>query len=246
MPEPLAYRLYGLLWHSLDWIYPPECAGCGKTGKLWCTDCSNKVTLVGSILCPVCGIPQTQDQVCWDCQEAMPHYKALRSWAIFKGEVRKAIHRLKYRRNVALGQTLAIPLIHQLIALNWPIDIVTPVPLGLARLAERGYNQASLLAKPIALHRRLPYQPEAIKRSRETHSQVGLSFTLRKENVVGAFTADRSKVGCKKVLVVDDVITSGATMDACAIALLEAGASEVYGLSLARAGRVDRSGPVEQ
>jgi ComF family protein len=172
----------------------------------------------------------------------MPYYKALRSWAIFRGELRKAIHRLKYRRNMALGQVLAIPIINQLYDLNWPVEVIIPVPLSLARLSERGYNQASLLAKPIALHLRLPFQSNVIKRNKETLSQVGLSFASRKENVAGAFTADGSKVRRKRILVVDDVITSGATMNACSVALFEAGASEVYGISLARAGQIDRPG----
>jgi competence protein ComFC len=242
MPEPLAYRAYRFLWHSLDWVYPPDCVGCGRSGELWCDECNDKVTLVGSLLCPVCGIPQTKVQVCSNCQESMPSYKALRSWAIFKGELRKAIHRLKYRRNMALGQLLAVPIINQLHELDWPIEMIIPVPLGLARLAERGYNQASLLAKPIALYLRLPFQTDVIKRSKETQSQVGLSFASRKENVAGAFTADQSKIVGKSILVIDDVITSGATMNACAIALCEAGASEVYGFSLARAGLLDPPG----
>jgi competence protein ComFC len=170
----------------------------------------------------------------------MPYYKALRSWAIYKSEVRQAIHRLKYRRNMALGQILAVQIIAQLKNLEWPVEIVTPVPLGLARLAERGYNQASLIAKPVALYFRLPFETNIVKRQKETKSQVEMSsFALRRENVAGAFSADNSKVEGKKILLIDDVTTSGATMNACAKALREAGASEVYGYSLARAGLAD-------
>ena len=245
MPEPLAYRLYRFLWHCLDWVYPPVCAGCGRTGKPWCDECYEKVTLIGTLLCPVCGRPQPKLQVCPNCQDFMPYYKALRSWAVYKDELRTAIHQLKYRGNMTLGQALATPIITQLQELQWPIDVVTPVPLGLARLAERGYNQASLLAKPIALHFQLPYQTHAIKRFRETQSQVGLSFASRKENVAGAFMADRLKIKGKRVLVIDDVTTSGSTMNACAMALCNAGAEEVYGFSLARAGLDDQSGSVD-
>jgi ComF family protein len=172
----------------------------------------------------------------------MPYYKALRSWAVYKSEVREAIRRLKYRRNLALGQALAVPIINQLCSLAWPVEVVMPVPLGLARLAQRGYNQASLLARPVALSLQLPYQTQAIKRHRETKSQVEMSsFASRRENVAGAFTADHFKVNGKKILVIDDVTTSGATMNACAKALSEAGASEVYGFTLARAGLADSS-----
>jgi ComF family protein len=169
----------------------------------------------------------------------MPYYKALRSWAVYKSEVREAISRLKYKRNLALGQVLAVPIINQLRSLCWPVEMVMPVPLGLARLAQRGYNQASLLARPIALSLQLTYQTQAIERHRETKSQVEMSsFASRRENVAGAFTADHSKVNGKRILVIDDVTTSGATMNACAKALCEAGAGEVYGFTLARAGLV--------
>lgn len=240
MPEPLAYRAYRFLWHSLDWIYPPDCVGCGRTGKLWCKECNDKVDLVGTSVCSICGIPQIRIKVCSNCQESMPYYKALRSWAIYRNEVREAILRLKYRRNMGLGQVLVESSINSLQQLNWPVDMVIPVPLGLARLAERGYNQASLLARPIALHLQLPYQTHVVMRYKETQSQVGLhSFSLRKENMAGAFRADNSKLNGKRLLVIDDVITSGATMNEIAKALCEAGASEVYGFSLARAGLAD-------
>jgi len=242
MPETLAYRAYWFLWHWLDWIYPPRCAGCGRVGEHFCEECKEKVAIIGAHVCTICGVPQPQVQVCLNCQESMPYYKTLRSWAIDKGELRIAIHQLKYQRNVALGISLANPIIAQLHELNWPIDIVVPVPLGLARLAERGYNQASLLARPVALHYQLPYQTHVLRRLRETQSQVGLSFTARKDNVMGAFEANRSQVRGKRVLIVDDVTTSGSTMNACAMALCEADAEEVYGFSLARAGLYDYSG----
>jgi len=159
----------------------------------------------------------------------------LRSWAVFAGPVRRALHRLKYRRDVALGEALARPLIDMLRTLRWPVDLVVPVPLGLARLAQRGYNQSALLAKPLALACGLAYQPQALRRARETRSQVGLSAASRRENVSGAFQADRQSVSGKVILVMDDVATSGATLDACASALLQAEARRVYCLTLARA-----------
>lgn len=118
---------------------------------------------------------------------------------------------------------------------GWIIDLVIPVPLGVARQKERGYNQASLLALPLALKRRYRFVPKALSRTRETRSQVDLNREERKQNVSGAFTARAEIVKGKSVLVVDDVTTSGATLDACADALLEAGAKEVYGLTLAQA-----------
>jgi ComF family protein len=118
---------------------------------------------------------------------------------------------------------------------GWLIDVVVPVPLGIARLKERGYNQAALIAHPFALASGLRYAPRALLRTRETRSQVGLSITERKINVTDAFKARHEIVGGKRVLLIDDVTTSSATLDACAAALRKDGADQVYCLTLARA-----------
>jgi ComF family protein len=136
---------------------------------------------------------------------------------------------------MALGEILARPMIAMLNDLKWKIDLVTAVPMGVARQAERGYNQAALLALSLALGSKITYQPRALSKARETRSQVGLTITERRKNVVGAFQARTNIVRGRCLLVVDDVTTSGATMEACSSTLLEAGAREVYGLTLARA-----------
>jgi ComF family protein len=120
---------------------------------------------------------------------------------------------------------------------GWKVNLVVPVPLGLARLRERGYNQANLIARPLALGSRLAYSSRVVRRVRETQSQVGLSIEQRRENVHGAFLAQPGWVDGKSILVVDDVATSTATLDACAEALLIAGCREVYGLTVSRAAR---------
>ncbi len=234
MPAKLAYRAYQFLWAALDWIYPPQCGGCGIQGTRWCMACADKTKVIKAPVCPRCGRVQNNDFLCASCQSDPPHYTALRSWAIFGGTLREAIHQLKYNRNVALGEILARPLVQCVLGLNWTLDVVIPVPLSLARLAERGYNQASLLARPMALSLGISYQPGGLARVKNTLSQVGLSAPLRRQNVAGAFRADWQYVGGKSILVVDDVTTTGATMDACACALLDANAIRVYGLTLAR------------
>ena len=165
----------------------------------------------------------------------MPHFDALRAWAVYKGPVRQAIHRLKYKRNIGLGEVFGRRLMDCMLKLRWQVDAIIPVPLGIARLAQRGYNQASLLARPVAWGLGLDYLPQALQRVRETRSQVDLSVLERKRNVTGAFHARCDQVRGRRILVIDDVATSGATIDACAAALLEGGAVQVYGLTLARA-----------
>lgn len=229
------YRAYQWLWSGLDLLFPPFCGGCGRRGARWCQDCHRAVSRLLPPLCERCGQSLREDGWCETCLSTPPHFTAARSWAVFEGPVRQALHRLKYRRDLSLGEMLARPLIGLMDELGWPVDLVVPVPLGLARLRERGYNQATLLARPLALGCGYTFRPQALSRVRETCSQVGLSIAQRRENVSGAFQARTRWVSGRNVLVVDDVATSSATLDACASALLAGGAARVYGLTLARA-----------
>ncbi len=159
----------------------------------------------------------------------------MRSWLVFEGPIRSALHTLKYRRNMGLGDSLARQMAPHVRAWDWPIDIVVPVPLGRKRMQERGYNQVGLVAMPLAALNGWKYAPRALARARETRSQVGLSAEERRENVSGAFRANPAMVSGQTVLLMDDVATTGATISSCALALLDAGAREVYALTLARA-----------
>lgn len=219
----------------MDWLFPPFCGGCGQFGLRWCPSCQAKVKLVGQRICIRCGNPLQYGKICERCRVSPPDFERLRSWAEFEGPIREALHRLKYQNDIGLGQALAAPLTSYFQHLKWNIDLVVPVPLGKYRKKDRGYNQVALLAHPLALNCGLIYLPNALTRDRETASQVGLSASERILNVTGAFAADPSRVSGKRVLVVDDVCTTGATIRSCAAALKQAGASAIYGLSLARA-----------
>jgi ComF family protein len=230
-----AYLIYHWFWQSLDWLYPPVCGGCGKKGQRWCPTCQGQVKQLGSQVCPRCGSPQVVPQLCPSCQTKTGTNMIVRSWAIFAGPVREAVHRLKYRRDLGLGEALAQPLYGLLVSLNWQIDLVVPVPLSPERLKERGYNQVSTVARPLALATGFHYRPQALVRVKETRSQVGLSPQQRRENVAMAFRAYSELVRGKHVLIVDDVMTTGATLESCAEAVIGAGASSVKGLTLTRA-----------
>jgi len=201
----------------------------------WCLECNQGAEIILPPVCQKCGQSLDPSQVGTRCQEILPSLHALRSWAYFGGSLREAIHRLKYKRDMALGEALSRPMIACLDSLGWPVDMVIPVPLGVARFKERGYNQATLLALPIALWKGLPFRPYALSRVRETRSQVDLNVVERKINVTGAFLARREWVVHRNILLVDDVATTGSTLEACAAALLHAGADRVFGLTLARA-----------
>lgn len=227
------YKFYKLSWSSLDFLFPPICGGCNEKGSRWCDDCQNQVQIFPESICRQCGRPFRNAKLCSKCRSSPPPYTELRSWAVYKSRLRNAIHRLKYFRDMALGEILSRPLISLFNDLNWKIDMITPVPLGIARLSQRGYNQAALLAKPFALGTNINYQPKALNKIRETVSQVGLSYSERRTNVVDAFKANTNTVLNKNILVVDDVTSSGATMEACSKALKIAGANKVYGITLA-------------
>ena len=172
--------------------------------------------------------------LCVRCRAQRPVYDVLRSWGVFDSPLKEALHRMKYRRDLGLGEALARGMIQFLDTLEWSCDQVVPVPLAKRRLKERGYNQVALVAIPLALRFGLVYRPQALERIRETASQVGLSAAQRRENVRGAFQADSSVRG-KSILLVDDVSTTGATLSSAAGALFAAGAGSVKAVTVARA-----------
>jgi ComF family protein len=180
-------------------------------------------------------MPLSHPGLCPTCHDYPPPYEAIRSWVVFEGPIRHAIHTLKYGRNVALGDALTPYLAEYASELGWRVDMVVPVPLGRQRMKERGYNQVGLLAMPLAVIQGWHYSPQVLTRVRETRSQVGLSPIERKENISGAFRADPALVAGKAILLMDDVVTTGATLAACSEALVKADAQIVYALTLARA-----------
>jgi len=197
-------------------------------------DCEEKTRPRADPICELCGGIVETAGICAACRNYPPLYSALRSYTIYKDEIRKAIHRLKYGGDISLGEILSRPMIKLLNSLNWEIDLVVPVPNSLVRKKMRGYNQASLIAYPIALSCGIPYLAKALERTRDTRSQVGLSAAERHENVRAAFRARRELIAGKSVLLIDDLLTSGATVASCTKAMLEQDACQVYGLTLAR------------
>ncbi len=234
----LEYQIYRLIWVAVDWLYPPRCAGCQEFGHRWCKTCQEKTTLVKENQCVYCGRNLMENQQCVDCVGKTTNLNQIFVWGEHEGPLRLALHQLKYRRDVGLGEALSNNLVELLKVKKVMADIVVPVPLGRKRHRDRGYNQSALLARPLALALGLPYSSRALKRKRDTRTQVGLSIEQRRKNVEGAFEAKLGLVAGKKVLLVDDVMTTGATMNAAGQALKQAGATEIIGLTMARASRM--------
>jgi ComF family protein len=142
---------------------------------------------------------------------------------------------LKYISDLGLSEILAENLALILQTSHWDYEIIVPVPASKKRLYERGYNQAAILAQTLSIIVNRPYESRALMKIRETRSQVNLTIPERRKNIYGAFIANTNKVTGRDILIVDDVTTTGATLNACAEALKKAGAKKVVALTVARA-----------
>jgi ComF family protein len=226
------YKIYRLFWQTVDFIYPPDCASCGKPGALLCEDCKEKIQRIFDPLCPICGYPSTATGICQNCRNDPPPYTALRSWAEFEGPLRKALHRLKYENDLGLGVEFSLPLLRIIEKEKWNFDYIIPIPVSKEHRKVRGYNQAAIIAKPLAID--IPLFEKAIMRVKETESQVKLSREERFKNLHSAFLGNSAKLINKKVLLVDDVATTGATMISCSKTLREFGCTQVFCITVAR------------
>ena len=186
-------------------------------------------------LCPRCGKPQPSGILCPGCVSWQAEIDGIRSPFRFDGVIRQAIHQLKYRNLRALAVTLAKLLQDYLTSNPMPGEVLVPVPLHQKRVRERGYNQSSILAKELGKLTGLPVVVDCLIRQRHAPPQARtLTVDERRSNVANAFTCRGHRLRDKQVLLIDDVSTSGATLDACAAALKAAGATSVWGLVLAR------------
>jgi len=212
-----------------------------------CDACLESFERVPNILCEVCGRPlpgltlnPEKPPMCPACQDKTYAFDRARSFAVYQGALVRAILLLKFEQIEPLGAWFAQQLAELANAEGERLaaDVVVPVPLHRERERERGYNQAALISKPLATRLQLPHKAVLLMRTRARPDKQILSLEERWESVRGAFaTRPGSQVDNLRVLLVDDVLTTGATLDACARALREAGAKSVTGLTIARAVR---------
>jgi ComF family protein len=235
---------------AVDLIFPPVCSGCGRlTGYAHavCASCWAGMPFIERPYCEVLGLPFAYDPgesaVSPEAIANPPVFDRLRSVAIHEGIVRDLVHGLKYRDRTDLAPMMAEWMIRASDGAVAAADMIVPVPLHALRLWRRKFNQAAELARVIAERSARAYRPDVLRRIKRTSRQVGLGARAREDNVRGAFAvpegAKRELAG-KRIVLVDDVYTTGATVAAATRALKRAGAGDVTVLTFARA----MSGPI--
>lgn len=231
----------GLIGGLVNFLYPSACPSCSlPTDNLsfapFCDQCWTGMKRYSGPSCSICGVPLVSDYAdrCRNCIGDAPAFCRTSSFGLYDATLASAIHYYKF-----LGlRRLAGPLAHLLLFYDTTgIDAVIPVPLTHDGLKERGFNQSLLLAYALAKKKRLPLIMDILKKVKNTAPQVGLSAKERTTNVRKAFVCT-GRVPDMNILLIDDVMTTGATVNACAGQLLSAGASSVSVLTLARAGIV--------
>ncbi|MGD8464002.1 MAG: ComF family protein [Anaerolineae bacterium] len=228
-----------------DLLFPPHCVVCNQYGAWLCSECQAQIDAVRPPICQRCGYPLSPANLspagtsnCPHCPKAAPHLAGLRSFGLHDGPLRKAIHQFKYQH----VQTLAVPL-GEMMGLGWQvlcppgleIDVIVPVPLHTNRQRQRGFNQAAVLARQLGFQLDIPVFDNTLRRTRATAPQVDLSLAEREKNVHGAFQATGRTLSGQCLMLVDDVCTTGSTLEAAAYALREGGVQTVWAYTLARA-----------
>ena len=240
--------LQGLGNAVLDLVFPPRCVACYRLGTWFCASCADEVEAICPPICRRCGLPLDASRpragsTCQRCLRSPPRLDGLRSYAFHSGPLREAIRYFEYEDTRVLAKPLG-----DLLSQGWlnpsigvqDIDLIVPVPLHPRRERERGFNQAALLARRMGANLGLSVADGVLKRTKQTRPQVGLSAQERRRNVDNAFQCVGPVLTGTQVLLVDDVCTSGSTLEAACRALREGGASFVWASTLARA-RIDAS-----
>ncbi len=219
----------------LDLVLPEYCVVCKREGRYLCADCELDLPPLQRPYCVLCASPQVP-QLCESCRRIAPAFDSVRAPYEFHGSARNIIHDLKYR-NVRIS----VPYIARLLAAYlernpYPVDSYCPVPLHPRRERSRGFNQSELIAHELSRLTGTPVDLAVLRRIRNTPPQVHMETPgARQRNIVDAFECSIDVAG-RRYMLIDDVVTTGSTMSACADALKDAGAANVWGIAFARQG----------
>jgi ComF family protein len=218
----------------LNLIFPPYCVACGAAGSWFCQACLDAVQPLPLPGCAHCGRPLARIGTCRRCQLEPSDLVSISSCSAHRQPLRKAIHALKYGGMTVLRESLAGILQATWQQQAFSVDVLVPVPLHKSRVRERGYNQSALLARELGKRVAVPVDDTLLERIKNTPAQVGLTRDQRWQNMAGAFRCV-APIAAHDVVLIDDVCTTGATLEACAAELRRGGARSVRALTLARA-----------
>jgi ComF family protein len=218
----------------LDLLMPPRCGGCREVGSWLCSACRSRIRRLQEPLCPRCGAEVESARSECGCRGRLRALTRLRSAVAYEGPAELALHRFKYQGWERLAEPLALLLAERLVVEGLAAHWAVAVPLHRDRLKQRGYNQSELLARELRKRLTLAQPPGALVRTRATPPQVGHDRRRRLENVRDAFEWQGFGLNSRSILLIDDVCTTGATLDACAAALRAGGSGPVIGVSIAR------------
>jgi ComF family protein len=231
-------RSQDIMQQCLDMLFPACCAGCQRIGHVLCPSCVAKIQPLPSPFCQLCGTPLSPEGTCKNCQYHPLKLSGQRAVSLYQEPLRGCIHGLKYDGNTRLSEPLGKLLAQAYIRYGMRADMLIPVPLHSERQQQRGYNHAALLAEVCSAQLGVPLNNGALVRQRATVAQVDLHPRERYQNVAGAFACASAPasgvIKGRSIVIVDDVSTTGATLEACAAPLFAAGVKEVWGLVLAR------------
>ena len=259
-PQSSVARGRGALWfawqRALSALFPPRCGGCGQFSEpVFCERCAPLLLTIEAPCCGCCGRafdPLARDaEMCARCREYPPAFEKARACWVFEGPPREAIHQFKYNRRFALGARLARAMrdtaAARALLLDWQPQFLVPVALHGSRARARGFNQSELLSRDLGAIFGVPAL-DVLRRTRRTPPQVGLRLQARRRNVRDAFTVDEALwnahgLAGARIVLIDDVFTTGATLNECARVLRAAGAQTVGALTIARQQRPDEPRP---
>ena len=227
--------LLSVAWRrTLDLVFPPRCVGCRSFGSFLCSHCLATTPRAQPPRCPVCWMPGAGD-VCGRCRSQPFAFGAARCPFVYDGAAREAVHALKYRGVSAVAEVMARAMAECLEEWAPQAAALVPVPLTGGRRRSRGYNQSEMLARELSRLSGLPVATGVLVRRRGAPPQArAVDEAARRANVADAFAVRQRDPLAGPLLLVDDVMTSGATLDACARTLRRAGHGPVYALTFAR------------
>ncbi|GLV59554.1 amidophosphoribosyltransferase [Dictyobacter sp. S3.2.2.5] len=228
-----------VIQRALDLLFPPQCVRCKASGDVLCARCAATVSWFRPPLCYGCGLPPGNGGIlCARCQHQPLQLSGVRAVGGYQEPLRSCIRALKYQGNRRLAEPLGCLLARAYQHYGLQADIIIPVPLHPEKQQQRGYNQSQLLAESCAHLLRLPMYTTRLQRLHNAPAQVTLTARQRRKNLQGAFSYTpqdtTQSLFKRRILIIDDVCTTGATLEACAAPLFAAGAQAVWGLVLAR------------